>query len=127
MKILKSLISWVEIPVIDMQRAVSFYEKILDVKLQTMPLGNLSMAFFPVEESGIGGALCKHGGHYTPSENGVVIYLRAEPNIVAMLEKVEKAGGNIISNKKQISENPDYSFMALIKDTEGNRIALYEK
>lgn len=127
MKTLKSLVSWIEIPVIDMQRACDFYENILGIKLQVMPLGELTMAFFPVEESGVGGALCKHDGHYLPSENGIIIYLKADPSIDEMLEKVVMAKGTVITKKKQISENPDYGFMALIKDTEGNKIALYEK
>jgi uncharacterized protein len=127
MKKLKSLVSWIEIPVSDMSRAKIFYETILNISLQEMPLGkDLIMAFFPVEENGVGGALCYHKEHYNPSENGVVIYLRAEPNIATMLELTQKANGSITSPRKQISEDPANGFMAVIKDTEGNRIAVYE-
>lgn len=128
MKTLKSLVSWIEIPVADMNRAKKFYESILQVKLQDATFGNgLAMAFFPVEQTGIGGALCCMEAYYKPSENGVTIYLAADPNIDDMLNLIEKAQGKIIQPKKQISENADHGHMALFTDTEGNRIALYEK
>lgn len=127
MKILKNLVSWVEIPVTNMNRAKEFYETILDIKLQEVNLGNgLAMAFFPVEQSGIGGALCYMEAHYKPSENGVTIYLTADPDIDTLLKLVEKAKGKIVQPKKQISENADHGHMALFIDSEGNRIALYE-
>ncbi|MGI8952138.1 MAG: hypothetical protein ACR2FN_11200 [Chitinophagaceae bacterium] len=39
------------------------------------------------------------------------------------MNKVEEAGGKIIVPKTEIS--PEYGFMAVIIDTEGNRIALH--
>lgn len=127
MKTLKSLVSWIEIPVENMERAKKFYEAIFEIQLQEMKFGDLTMAFFPVDQTGIGGALCQQKEHYKPSNNGIVIYLMADPGINLMLEKVINANGKIFQVKKQISENPEYGFMALIEDTEGNRIALYEK
>ena len=117
MKSLKSLISWVEIPVIDMARATAFYEAILETKLQIAPMGELTMAFFMVQDGGIGGALCKHEGYYKPSENGIVIYLTAQPDI-------KLANGKVIMEEKLIS--PTSGSMAMFLDTEGNRIALYD-
>jgi predicted enzyme related to lactoylglutathione lyase len=127
MKKLTTLIEWLEIPVNNMERAISFYERILGIKLQVMPLGDLTMAFFPVEQSGIGGALCKHKDNYIPSENGVTIYLKADPDIDTMLKLIEDADGRIIQPKKLISASPEYGYMALFIDSEGNKIALYEK
>lgn len=127
MKTLKSLVSWVEIPVTDMNRAKKFYETILDIKLQDANFGNgLVMAFFPVEQTGTGGALCCMETHYKPSENGVTVYLTADPDINTVLNLVEKASGKIIQFKKQISESAEHGYMALFIDSEGNKIALYE-
>ena len=127
MKTLKSLVSWIEIPVTDMNRAKKFYEAILQVKLQDAKLASgLEMSFFPVEQTGTGGALCCVEEHYRPSKDGVVIYLTADPDIDTMLELVEKSGGRILQQKKQILESSDYGHMALFIDTEGNRIALYQ-
>ncbi len=126
MKVLKTLVSWVEIPVTNMERAIKFYEAILNVKLSANRFDDLNMAFFPVEGNGIGGALCKHPGEYIPSSNGVLIYLKADPDIEVMLRIVENNNGKIIQGKKQISDNPEFGYMAVIDDTEGNRVALYE-
>lgn len=124
MKSLKSLISWVEIPVLDMARATAFYEAILETKLQIAPMGELTMAFFMVQDGGIGGALCKHEGYYKPSENGIVIYLTAQPDIKTVLERIKLANGKVIMEEKLIS--PTSGSMAMFLDTEGNRIALYD-
>ena len=122
---LKSTISWFEIPVTDMARARKFYETLFEVTLQEMPLGDgLTMAFFPVEENAVGGALCKQAQYYKPSEEGVTIYFTADPDIETLLERVSKAGGKMLMPKKMIS--PESGHMAMFSDSEGNRIALYE-
>lgn len=126
MKILRSLISWVEVPVTDMKRARKFYEAILQVPIPEMPLGDdLTMAFFPVEPNATGGALCQQLKFYKPSQEGVTIYLTADPDIDTILARVKEAEGTLLMPKKLIS--PESGSMAMFIDSEGNRIALYEK
>ncbi len=121
----KNAISWVEIPVADLDRAQKFYETILDVQLIPMDFPNLKMRMFPVEDmTGVGGALCDSGGFHTPSETaGPLIYLNANPDVQNVLDKVEAAGGKILVPKTNIS--PEYGDMGVILDTEGNRIAFH--
>jgi predicted enzyme related to lactoylglutathione lyase len=52
-----------------------------------------------------------------------LVYLNANPDVQRVLDKVEKAGGKIIVPKTQIS--PEYGYMAVIEDTEGNRVAFH--
>ncbi len=128
MKTLNTFVNWVEIPVTNMNRAKQFYETILDVKLQETKFSNgLTMAFFPVEQTGIGGALCELETEYKPCNTGVIIYITADPDIETVLGKVQKVGCEILQKKKQISESPEHGHMALFIDCEGNKIALYEK
>jgi predicted enzyme related to lactoylglutathione lyase len=121
----KNAISWFEIPATDLDRAQKFYESILDVSLAPLDLGNFKMRMFPVEDqSGVGGAIVYSEGFYIPSAtHGPLIYLNANPDVQNVLDKVEKAGGKITVPKTEIS--PEYGFMAVIMDTEGNRIALH--
>lgn len=122
----KNVISWFEIPTIDLDRAQKFYESILGVGLMPMDLDNFKMRMFPVEDpsSGIGGALCFSPEFYKPSDlQGTLVYLNANPDLQNVLDKVEKAGGNVLMPKTEISK--EYGHMALIKDTEGNRIGLH--
>lgn len=121
----KNAISWFEIPTNDLTRAQKFYETVLDIKLTPLDMDNLKMRMFPTEEqSGAGGALIQHPEFYKPSSTeGPLIYLNASPDVQTALDKVEKEGGKILIPKTQIS--PEYGYMAVIIDTEGNRIAFH--
>lgn len=118
----KNSLNWFEIPVGDFERARSFYSKIYNFEMPDVLLGKNRFGFFKVEQGGIGGAIV-FGEGYSPSENGALIYLNGGPDLSMVLDRVEAAGGVIISPKKQIAEN--LGFFALIKDTEGNRVALH--
>ena len=122
----KHAISWFEIPVKDLQRAQKFYETILEVEMQRIEIENIKMSMFPVENmyEGIGGALVDGGDFYKPSlTDGPLVYLNANPDVQNVLGRVEAAGGKILSPKTEIS--PEYGYMAMFEDAEGNRIALH--
>jgi predicted enzyme related to lactoylglutathione lyase len=119
-------ISWFEIPATDLDRAQQFYETVFGLKLLPMDLPNIKMRMFPIDnpETGIGGAICDSGGFHKPSlTDGPLIYLNANPDVQLILNKVEAAGGKIFLPKTEIS--PEYGFMAVLIDTEGNRIGLH--
>jgi uncharacterized protein len=119
-------ISWFEIPTTDLGRAQKFYEAIFDITLAPMDLPNIKMRMFPLDDmmTGVGGAIVDSGGFHKPSEtDGVLIYLNGNPDVQNVLDKVEKAGGKIMVPKTEIS--PEYGFMGVFLDTEGNRIGLH--
>lgn len=123
---MQSAISWFEIPATDLARATKFYEAIFGVSLIVMDLPNIKMRMFPIDDpmTGIGGAVVDSGGFHKPSAtDGPLIYLNGNPDVQIILDKVEKAGGKIMVPKTEIS--PEYGFMAVIVDTEGNRIGLH--
>lgn len=123
---MKSAIGWFEIPATDLNRATKFYETIFGISLIPMDLLNIKMRMFPVEDqmTDIGGAVVDSGGFHKPSAtDGPLIYLNGNPDVQNVLDKVEKAGGKITVPKTEIS--PEYGFMAVIIDTEGNRIGLH--
>lgn len=81
---------------------------------------------FPLQDmmTGVGGAVVDSGGFHKPSAtDGPLIYLNANPDVQIVLDRIENAGGKIIVPKTQIS--PEYGYMAVFIDTEGNRIALH--
>ena len=87
---------------------------------------NIKMRMFPIDDmnSGVGGAIVDSGGFHKPSiTKGPLLYLNANPDVQQVLDKVEAAGGIILVPKTSIS--PEYGFMAVLLDTEGNRIALH--
>lgn len=116
--------AWIEIPVRDMRRAVLFYESVFQLPLKLVDFGGLQMAWFPNEGSDLPGAtgtLIKHES-YVPGTQGPLVYFYCE-DVQNELDRVKEAGGKLIQPKSQIS--PEYGYMAVIHDTEGNRIALY--
>jgi predicted enzyme related to lactoylglutathione lyase len=111
---------------VDINRAQKFYESIFDIHMIPLDMPQLQMRLFPMTDmkNGIGGALCNNGGFYIPSaEKGPLVYLNANPDVQIILSRIEAAGGRITVPKTQIS--PEYGFMAVFIDTEGNRIALH--
>ena len=119
-------ISWFEIPATDLTRAQKFYETIFDMQMIPLDLPNFKMRMFPLQDmqNGVGGALVDSGGFHKPSStDGPLVYLNGNPDVQQVLNKVEAAGGKIMVPKTEIS--PEYGFMAVILDTEGNRIALH--
>lgn len=123
---MKHAISWFEIPARDIDRAQKFYETIFEIKMQNMDFGTTKMRAFPLDDpmEGVGGTIIDSGGFHVPSlTEGPLIYLDANPDVNLVLQRVENAGGKIMVPKTEIS--PEYGFMAIFQDTEGNRIALH--
>jgi predicted enzyme related to lactoylglutathione lyase len=121
----KHAISWFEIPATDLARAQKFYEEIMNIQMIPMDMENIQMRMFPLQDmTGVGGAVVTSGGFHKPSAtDGPLIYLNANPDLQQVLDRVEKAGGKVMVPKTEIS--PDYGFMGVILDTEGNRIGLH--
>ena len=123
---LNNAISWFEIGVADLERATKFYEAIFGDALIPMDMDSIKMRMFPITdiENGVGGALVDSGGFHKPSlTDGPLIYLNGNPDVQIVLDKIEAAGGSILIPKTAIS--PDYGFMAVFVDSEGNRIGLH--
>lgn len=119
----KVLTQWFEIPVLDMERAKTFYEHVFDLEIHVMDLGELKMGVFPHSE--VGCALCYHPEFYKPSQDGTLVYMNAEPDLQIYQDRIETAGGSVLVPKKQIS--PEHGYMSVFIDSEGNRMALHSK
>lgn len=122
---MKNAISWFEIPATNLDRATKFYETIFSLSLSPLDLPNIKMRMFPIDDMmGVGGAIVDSGGFHKPSAtDGPLIYLNGNPDLQRVLDKVEDAGGKIMVPKSEIS--PEYGYMAVFIDTEGNRIGLH--
>ena len=119
-----NMVGWFEIPVEDMERARKFYEEVFDISISVHDLGGIIMGWFPGVQgkTGSSGSLVKHE-MYVPSDTaGPLLYFSCK-DLAMELSKVTNAGGSIIQQKKEIGGG--HGFMALLKDTEGNRIALH--
>lgn len=116
-------IGWFDIYVDDLDRAVAFYETVLDRKLEPMgdPTGETQMMSFPADMStyGAAGALTK-SDHAGPGVGGTVVYFTAQDCAVEA-GRVADAGGQVIRPKFSIGE---FGWVALCQDSEGNMFGL---
>jgi uncharacterized protein len=116
-------IGWFDIFVNKLDRAVSFYESVLNCKL--VPIGDTTaenqMMSFPADMSayGAGGALSK-STHASPGIGGTIVYFSVEDCAVEEA-RVAGAGGKVIKPKFSIGE---FGWVSLCIDTEGNMFGM---
>lgn len=117
-------VTYFEIPVHDMGRAIRFYEAVLQLTLERTTTDGHPMALFPepAEPAGITGALA-YGDSYVPSRDGTRVYFTVL-SIDDTLARALQAGGSVLYPKKDIGE---LGHVAEVQDTEGNRIGLFER
>lgn len=116
---MKKLISWVEIPAENMNRAVNFYNAILGTDLEILDFGEEKMACFPGDE----GAISKAPG-FKPSMDGALVSFDMGDNLDRAIETIRTGGGTIIRPKTKI-EAEGRGYFATFIDPEGNRVGLY--
>ncbi len=118
------IISWFQVPAVDLDRAVRFYEAVLHATFHRMEDPMCKHAFFAMDalESLRTGGELYQSAQGKPSGGGTLVYFTAPDGVDAALSRVEQAGGKIVMPKTSIGQN---GFIALILDTEGNKIGLH--
>jgi predicted enzyme related to lactoylglutathione lyase len=115
-------INWFEIPSTDLDRAATFYEKLFDRKIRREHFGE-PMAIFMSSKEGVGGTLVQRADQ-SPSDSGVLIYLNADGVLADAVARIPKIGGTVLVPVTEIPGG--FGRYAVLRDTEGNRIALHE-
>ena len=120
---MNKIISWFEIPALDLNRASAFYEQILAVTLNRGDMGPTSLAVFPYDRDHATGGTLLVGPGFKPSTDGAVIYLNANPSLDAVLARIVPAGGAILLPRTELP--PGMGAYAHFLDTEGNRVGIH--
>lgn len=118
-----------DIPVDDMQRAKRFYERVFGWQISMIPgsSGNFHSAHtVPVDENDepvVRGAI--NGGLFQRGTHGLKeMFLEVTvPSIDDYVKKIESEGGRLVKPKGEIL---DIAFFAVVEDTEGNLLGLWE-
>ena len=114
------MISYCEISVADMDRAIEFYESAFNDVLERVQIDGHDMALFPFDEKrrGISGALAK-GESYVPSRGGPRVYFSVQ-SIDQTLTRIRSLGAEIAYPKTLVGN----FWIAEFIDSEGNQIAI---
>lgn len=119
---MKNMLFTVEVPTTDLNRAIGFYESLLDIRIEEMDMGDTRMGILPSDEGTVSLVLV-HGEGYVPSGDGTTAYLEAGEDLQPVLNKVLKHGGQVVVPKTEIT--PELGYFALFLDTEGNKVGLH--
>lgn len=129
-------ITWFEIPVVQIDRAILFYQKVLGFSVQKERLTNAHFGIIQKDEAGIGGVLVEKENASPGS--GVIVFFYVI-DMTEALSRTKLYGGQIIKPKTIIKQiladgstiipktlmDDNLGYYAEITDSEGNRIALH--
>ncbi|WDF67088.1 VOC family protein [Sphingobacterium oryzagri] len=92
-------VTYFEIPVINMERAINFYKIVFDFKIEREIIDGYEMGFIHFDDNleGIAGSLAK-GDIYRPTKSGVILYFHTN-DIDFTLQKAIGLGTEILLPK----------------------------
>ncbi|UYN83882.1 MAG: VOC family protein [Microcella sp.] len=114
----------VEIPSRNLERAVAFYSRVLDLDLEISEIDGQRMVFVtPDDADAAGTALAiTEGDDYQPSGEGVRLYLTVD-DLDAVLARAVDAGGEVAA---EIGMVEGWARYAAFRDLEGTVVGLAE-
>ncbi len=111
---------WTEIPVTDLDDAISFYSKVFEWQMMKDDSGPNPMANFTAETTGVSGHL--YPGKPAAPGTGPTIHLAVPDTLAAASDRLTAAGGTVVMGPISI---PVGSFL-YCEDPDGNSIGLFE-
>ncbi len=118
---MKNHIVWVDLPVLDLDRAITFYTGLLAIDVTKESYGDYQFAVLSHQENESAGCL-------VPAEpediitRGALIYFNVDDRMEQAVAFAQQNNGEVIENIQAIGK---HGYRAVIKDSEGNRIALH--
>ena len=110
----------IEIPADDTARAQRFYGDLFGWTFQEMPgYPGYHLFLTPARQEGVGGALGERG---TSAPDRMRTYVQVD-SIDQLLPRVAGLGGRVSGEKQEV---PGQGWYAVLEDSEGNEIAVWE-
>ncbi len=122
-----NVIVWADIPVLDLERARTFYAHVLGNPIQMMPGADNVALLMPLgtgDLDDVSGDLVLDSSAKPSLSDGATIYLDAQGDISGMLTRVTEAGGRILDEPVNMGEM--VGWIAFFEDSEGNRVGLHQ-
>jgi hypothetical protein len=119
---MKNLVTWVEISVVDLGRAIQFYSSVLDIKIEEQYGANLKMAYFPFDGTNVSASLLEVDNlEIHKAKNNVCAFFDVGEKLDVSLKEVKNNGGEVLTDKIKIESGT----IVYIQDSEGNRLGLF--
>lgn len=114
----RTILSWAEIPVSDLDKAVAFYNAVFDYDMKIEMMG-------PNPTAVLGSVTAAGGAHLYPGkparDSGHTLHIAIEGALEDGIARVKAAGGEVVSPPVEI---PDGRFVYAL-DLDGNSIGLF--
>ncbi len=117
---LVNLVLWLDIPVANLDRALTFYQALLNCDARDHR-PNTSNASFQFSAQGSGLSLIEISDH-SVNPTSITPYLNCQKRLAHATSQVTLHGGRILED---IHSMEPFGKRAVIEDSEGNRIALH--
>lgn len=114
----RTITSWVEIPVRNLEKSKAFYDRVFAYDSPIMEMG-------PMKVCVLGGAMKAGGAHLfegTPSRDGHIVHIALNDKLEDAMARCTDAGGELVGEPVQI---PDGRYICA-RDIDGNAIGLFE-
>ncbi len=112
---------WFDLPVVNMDRAIDFYSKVLNTKIFKSEFMGATIGVFGHQENTVAGCLVE-GGDFKPSKDGSLLYFCANGRLGQAESTAKELGAEILIPKHQIGQ---HGYRTVLIDPEGNRVALH--
>lgn len=113
---------WFDVPVADLDRAVKFYAAVLGIGVHKESFQNFTFAVLD-HHDGNGGCLVIKPEEIS-STGGILVYFNVDGRIKDAVAQVGKNDGSVVQPTHSIGP---HGFRAIVKDSEGNRMALHSR
>ncbi len=113
---------WVDIPVVDLDRAIAFYAAVLGSAVTKEGGPGFGFGLLAHGNDDVAGCLVASEGDGVPSPRGPLVYLNAEGRLTAAVAAATAHGGRVLEAVVPIGP---HGFRAIVLDSEGNRVALH--
>ena len=118
---MENQIVWVDIPVIDLTRAIEFYSALLNGQVKKEAFEHFTIGILPHAQTNVSGCLVPSAPEQIFT-SGPLIYFNVNGRLDDAIKQSEMHGGRLVEEKISIG---GHGFRAIIHDSEGNRIALH--
>ncbi|WP_448547264.1 VOC family protein [Thalassotalea fusca] len=112
---------WVDVPVVDLDRAIKFYSAILGEAVTKEQFGDCAFGLLPHAQTNVAGCLAVMEDR-KPSANGPLVYFNANGRIDDAVNAAKSFNVEIIEERLEMGE---HGVRAVLFDSEGNKIALH--